>query len=400
MSLLEWKITDGSFKNFSFHVATPNPNVNFGITGQDISVERRIQTTERALLDGGDVEDFGKKPRNFSVDVLFFGGDYQQRVKDFDAILNQGTTGKLILPDLDEAIYAKFVKYGRKTSAADGGTTLINVSFIEDRTSKAGVAINVDNLKLADAGLVAARTPQDIAAQSTFDANSVLSSVQNNEYLKKIDTQRTAINSVSATINQQVSALKQTIATVTDAKSGLQLAVVNFQATITSALAFIQQIFPVAVGAATTIAVGSYVSDLGASDFREPTSSVSTQTVASEELPTATFNKSFISVSDTIKGLMAAMNDLVTSNGTLEVATNGKSKDVSESNIVLINSIRDLIAALESTSSTAYLTTLDTSLLEVMFRNGIDVGEVQRIYKLNTQLGDPLYIPAMTVVYL
>jgi prophage DNA circulation protein len=397
MSLTEWKISDGSFKGFSFHTAKPNKNVNFGAISQDVTVERRIQITERALLDGADVEDFGKKARTFSVDVLFFGGDYQDRVDAFDKVLNEGTTGKLILPDLSEAVFAKFTKYGRKTTSTDGGVTVLNVNFIEDRTTKSSVGINVDNLKLADAQLEKGSTPQDIASKSNLNASDLLNKVRNNEYLKKIENQRTAINSVSATINQQVSAIKQTIFTVTEARSALALSVSNLKASINAALSFLDSLKPTNTSSGSA-ALTAYTSDLVAADFTESTSLVKTQTVTDE--PEPTFNKDFSSTADTIKGLTAALNDLVASNASLESATNGKTKDVSAANVSLINSVRELIDSIDSQSATSYLTQADTSLLEVMFRNGLTVDQVQRIYKLNTHIVDPFNIPALTVVYL
>ena len=52
----EWNITDASFAGITFHVAVPKAGSGFGVMSQDISNERRLQISEKPLVDGAEVD--------------------------------------------------------------------------------------------------------------------------------------------------------------------------------------------------------------------------------------------------------------------------------------------------------------------------------------------------------
>lgn len=399
----EWNITNGIFKNFTFHLANPGKGTNSGITMMDVNNERRLQISERALIDGADVEDFGKKARTFSAEVIFFGDDYQIQLKAFEKILDEGTTGILILPDVDQAINAKYQKHTRKTSATEGGCTILSVSWIEDRTSvvseTTATAAEQARAALASGNIAeSAPTIQEQSSDALQKANSTLANLKSNSLLNSLQSAENSVTNTRVTLNTALnlprnqrqgilSSIGQLTSGITDMKSGLA----GLQ-TFASLLEF-----GLTVAAPTRIN-----SSLGASDFASVDTPVTTTVIGGTTKVVQTNNAvtTISSFEQAVVMLKKTLKIVTDSSSALEVQTSGNTSVVSSSAISLVNSVKDLIKIIDIKSTKNVLTTSTTSLLEICFNNGLTVSDVNTVYKMNTFLSDILYVPAFTVINL
>ncbi|RYZ79401.1 MAG: hypothetical protein EOP06_27275 [Proteobacteria bacterium] len=84
----------------------------------------------------------------------------------------------------------------------------------------------------------------------------------------------------------------------------------------------------------------------------------------------------------------------------LEEASSGAVPEFSTSAVQLVNAVKDLVGLIAAPSTIQVMTNTRVSLIEVCFRNGLDVSELDRVYQLNTQLDDLLDIPPYTVINL
>lgn len=404
--MADWRITDGVYKDFTFHVAVPKATTPIGITDQEITTERRLQVSERPLVDAADVEDFGRKSRIFTATIVFFGADYQEQLKAFEAKLNDGKSGTLILPDLDEAVLAKFQRSSRRTNSTDGDTTVMQVTWIEDRqtvvsataTTPTQVAASAASAAIQSGNLAQAiPTIQDQAAKVTGGADSALSSLSNNPFLKALNAAESAVTNARVTINSVLNIPRNfrqqiisTVRRVQEEINGLKAAI-NGITDLTTLLEL----------GLTQASPTRYNTGLGAVDFRAvdiPSTSVvggNNQVVTTPVLTTPI--KSFPEAEQILRAAIDAIN---ISSQDLESQTGGSTSDFSSESVALINHTKDLLQIIEAKATVKVLTESQSTLLEVCFRNGLDVSEVDRVYRLNTQLDDILDIPRFTVINL
>jgi prophage DNA circulation protein len=396
--MVNWQITDGSYKGIIFHVAIPKPNqeVAFGATSQEITNERRLQVSENPLVDGGQVEDFGRKPRMFSSEIVFFGHGYAAKLKDFENKLNEGTSGKLILPDLDEAVWAKYQKHSRRTSAQEGRSTILSVSWIEDisrnnelkpvvtKVSLNGLEATVANINSACAGI------QQFAAGATDVLN-------NNPVVNAIKTAQATVTNARVTINS-----------VTNVARNLREQIINQVLTIQNDIAAMKEAITGITHFTDIFTKGlkkssptQYNTGLGLVDYK--TVGVGTTAQVSNGTQVVTTNQKVTSINsfeDAKAKLEKLIKSLSIGKAILETQTQGATVDYSKSSIILINSVKDLITLLDNKSTKQVLTTTNTSLLEICFENNRSVEDVDNVYNMNRHLDDILDIPRDTVIYL
>lgn len=394
---MDWKITDGTFKGFKFHVATPK-NVNFGMTSQEVTDERRLQVSERALVNGGDVEDFGAKPRPLSAEVIFFGEDYQTQLKEFMRVLNEGTTGVLILPDLDEAVRAKFQKSVRRTSTDT--STVLSVSWIEDRSevinaTDAASAIQAQAALQGGNPAQAIPTIQEQAAKATAKANSALDKLNNNSFVKALQEAEKSVTNTRVAINSALNIPRvarqniiSTVGRINGEINGLKSAInglLNFSDLLVIGLSFTN---PTRVN-----------SGLGRVDFAEVEAPVTTQVVGnSQVVTTPQDNKEYGSFKEASQEISQIADTLAELDTELEESTGGNTEDFSAESVALLNTVKDLLFILEERPTAQVFSSINQSLMEICHNNGLPVDDMERVYRLNTNIQDPLDIPAFTVI--
>lgn len=396
---MDWKITDGSFKGFKFHVATPRKE-NFGMLSQEVTDERRLQVSERALVDGADVEDFGAKPRVFTADIIFFGEDYQAQIKAFRKVLDEGTTGVLVLPDLDEAVFAKFQKSVRKTAAETA--TMLSISWLEDRT-RVIQATDATTAAQAQAALQAGNTAQALptvqeqSAKVLNKSDSALSALSNNAFVKALQAAENSVVNVRTTINSALNVprvtrqnILNTVARVTTEINGLKSAVnglLNYTDLLTLGLSFTSP---------SRINSGLGKVDFTAVEEATTATVVGNQTVVTEQEQV----KNIQSFAEAVKDLKNAQAAVLDAKNELETETGGNTQSFSQEAVALANTINDLVFIIEEKPTVQVFASIRQSLAEICHNNGLPVDDMDRVYRLNTNLTDILDVPAFTVVNL
>ena len=399
----DWNITDGSFKGVLLHVAKRNAKKKFGMVSQEISEERRLQVSERALVDGADVEDFGRKAATFSADIVFFGDNYDEDIKAVRKVLNEGTSGILILPDLDEAVWAKYKESKRKTSAEDGGSTVLSVTWIEDRTSTPLPDLASIRASQAATGELAALSAQEKIPSILDKASEVLKKIQiaansisSNSYLNGLSAAEAAITNARVTANAILNVPKNLREQVLNTKLRIGNELSTLGAAVNGLMNFTGELDLASAGDPTRYNIG-----LGSIDYLAPDTATTTTVAGSQEVVVSQTKVTPIaSLPDAESVLKASIGALTDQKADLEEQTSGAVPEFSTSSVQLINAIKDLLGLIGAAPSRQVLVTSNSSLLEVCFRNGVDVSEVDRIRQLNTGLPDLLDIPPYTVINL
>ena len=399
--MASWKITDGSYKGLTFHLAVPDRSQAYGVMSQDVTNERRIQVSEKALLDGADLQDFGRKAKVFTAEVIFYGGDYRSQLKTFEDLLDEPSTGTLILPD-HAAVKAKYIKHTRKSSANEGDTTVLSVTWMEDHTSATPSPISRADQEAQEANIAqteyGAAKVEDKAqgllalskkGQELLANNPVLTKI--NQSLASATAQRVSINSVT-NLTRDAVALVNTTAKQTFSTLDSLAAATNGLLHVTELLKFdLESPNPTRFNTA-----------LGLVDFTAPAVGTTTTVSGAEKVvkappPTLSTVTSYEDAAVQMKKMAA---DLAVKKNVLEKSTQGSTKDFSVTAVAIINQINDIVALVGKKSTKQVLTTTQTSMLEVCFEHGVPTKDIGRVFQLNLALTDTLDIPPLTVVNL
>ena len=397
------RIVDASFKGLVFHVATPNKASPFGVISQEITNERRLQISEKPMVDGAEVEDFGRKPRIFSAEVIFFGDNFLEQLKSFEAKLNEGTSGILILPDIDQAVFAKYQKHTRKSSAQDGNSTMLSVSWVEDRTTvdlKNILRDGPDNQKALNAMTEVEKVSlvQESTGAVKNSIDSVGSLITDNIFLKQLNDSKNSITSQRQTIGLVSNLARDTKALILNSIGGYNAESSALRSTLDGLLHLTDILLNDQANQNPT----RYNTGLGLADFV----SVGTVTTAvvggnsqvvTNKKPADVVIQSYEDASNRLKKSLKNIKDI---DNTLKQNTQGATDEISKGSIVLINTIQDLIKILDSKATRQILTDAQSSLLEICFRNGLKVKDIDRIQKINTQIDDILDVPRFTIINL
>jgi prophage DNA circulation protein len=410
---MAWQIGPGKFKKVTFHVAVPASSDVSGVMSQEIKTERRLQVSERPLVDGGDVEDFGRKPNAYSAEVIFYGDDYRDQLNTFLEALNEGTTGVLVLPDMPEAVLAKFQSLTRKTTVET--CTVLTVNWIEDQSVQSKFASGAfQTPSSAQKELEAARlalkvgktanalsTVQSACAKVKAAAAAVQNAITNNALIR-------GIREVQSNVVSVVSAGNSILNIATNAQQNIISLANQMNTTLTGVqglVAGVQQLTDLLNLQLFAPNPSRFSTALAAIDFTNPAPTTVTIIDGNQQVVTTpdVVAVPIQSYDSAVPKLQAQLAQVQAGRQSLESASAVSSfptTDVSLSSVQLENSLKDLIYILEPTPTQQVLTTHQTSLLEVCFEHGLDVSQIDRVYSLNRHIDDVLDIQPYTVVNL
>ncbi|EMY0612002.1 DNA circularization N-terminal domain-containing protein [Yersinia enterocolitica] len=112
--------------------------VRFDIVNTRDSASRDTAVYEYPYVDGGDVEDLGRKPRNLRVTALFWGDDYETRLQAFLAALDVRGSAEMIHPVFGSMLYMQCIEYQASHEAENVDYCVVEVVFIQ---AKPGIAL-------------------------------------------------------------------------------------------------------------------------------------------------------------------------------------------------------------------------------------------------------------------
>ncbi|MGS4689483.1 DNA circularization N-terminal domain-containing protein [Citrobacter farmeri] len=105
--------------------------VRFDVVNTRDSASRDIATYEYPYVDGGDVDDLGRKPRNLRMTVLFWGDDYEVRLQAFLAALDTRGSAELIHPVFGSMTGMQCIEYQASHEAENVDYCVVEVVFIQ-----------------------------------------------------------------------------------------------------------------------------------------------------------------------------------------------------------------------------------------------------------------------------
>lgn len=125
---MSWQdnLQDASFRGVRFDV----------VSAQD-SVARDHADHGYPWTDGEDVHDLGRKARNFRLNAVFWGDDYDTRMQQFTAELDKPGAGELIHPVYGSIAKVQLIEYQVKHDANSPDYAEVGLVFLESVTGTA-----------------------------------------------------------------------------------------------------------------------------------------------------------------------------------------------------------------------------------------------------------------------
>jgi hypothetical protein len=105
--------------------------VRFDVLRTQESVGRDHDDHEYPFLDGGDINDLGRKPRNFRLSALFWGDDYDVRRDAFIRALDTPGAGELIHPVYGSVPRVQLIEYQIAHDAENPDSCTLELVFLE-----------------------------------------------------------------------------------------------------------------------------------------------------------------------------------------------------------------------------------------------------------------------------
>lgn len=115
------------------------------------SASRDSATYEYPYIDGGDVDDLGRKPRNLRITALFWGDDYDSRLQSFIAALDKRGSSEFIHPVFGSMPYMQCIEYSATHEAENVDYCIVEVVFLQ---AKPEVPFFSSNFPLAQADVI------------------------------------------------------------------------------------------------------------------------------------------------------------------------------------------------------------------------------------------------------
>lgn len=105
--------------------------VTFDVVNTRDSASRDTAVYEYPYVDGGDVDDLGRKPRNLRITSLFWGDDYETRLQSFLAALDKRGNAELIHPVFGSMPYMQCIEYQASHEAENVDYCVVEVVFLQ-----------------------------------------------------------------------------------------------------------------------------------------------------------------------------------------------------------------------------------------------------------------------------
>lgn len=105
--------------------------VVFDVVNIDDGAGHAVSVYEYPYVDGGEGDDLGTRPTQFSVDAIFFGADYDTRLRAFLDALKVRGTGELIHPVWGSIPRAQVQDFSVRHGAEAPDAATVHVTFVE-----------------------------------------------------------------------------------------------------------------------------------------------------------------------------------------------------------------------------------------------------------------------------
>lgn len=139
-NLLRGVYTTNSGQSFVFFFEKPDqdePKTNMtGISDVTDSGGRRLAVYKYPYIDGQQVADMGREGETFTLNIKFWGLNYQKRMNDFIRVLLNDNSGGTVVHPVRGAIPARFRDHEFVHRYDEFSAVTIKAVFVEDNTGK------------------------------------------------------------------------------------------------------------------------------------------------------------------------------------------------------------------------------------------------------------------------
>ena len=163
--------------------------VVFDVIDIDDTASHSTSVFEYPYVDGGEVADLGTRPAQFTVNAIFFGADYDTRLKSLLAALKVRGTGELIHPVWGGVERAQVQDFSVHHGADAPDAATVRVTFVESAEAR-----SFWDGSLATQRAAAVTAPGDRAvAVSSARTAGVLARLRSANLLAPLDATRKAM---------------------------------------------------------------------------------------------------------------------------------------------------------------------------------------------------------------
>lgn len=106
-------------------------DVVFDVLGTRDSYGRAVSVAEHPYQDGGEVEDLGARPTRFSLQAIWFGDDYEERLHQALEAFAEPGSGELIHPVWGSIEKVQFLSADLTHAAPEPDACMVSLEFVE-----------------------------------------------------------------------------------------------------------------------------------------------------------------------------------------------------------------------------------------------------------------------------
>lgn len=177
--------------------------VEFDILSIDDDAQRALARHAYPYTDGVDIEDMGREGRHVSVRAIFYGDDYEQRLQEFIAALDERGAGDLVHPVFGAMDQMQVNSYRISHQAEMPDSCAVNIEFEESVTGAPFFDRTLASQK-ADAIDVAADEAEDASNTVVEDECNALTANSDSISLSRISAMRQQAVTFLMTLNNEV----------------------------------------------------------------------------------------------------------------------------------------------------------------------------------------------------
>ncbi|MDN8050315.1 DNA circularization N-terminal domain-containing protein [Burkholderia multivorans] len=196
---MAWKDTlqDASFRG-----------VVFDVQRTDDPIEREVARYAYPYVDGEDIVDLGQKARETSLTAIFFGDDYEERLKTFLNAISQPGPGELVHPVFGSMPDMQFLGGHVSHTADDVDACQVELRFAKSNPGNPFFTGELASQR-ADATAQVAQTAQDTSVNAFATAMDALKSAKTG--LRRLNALRDLMSDTLGPIRNLVTGFRSTV---------------------------------------------------------------------------------------------------------------------------------------------------------------------------------------------
>lgn len=385
MSIEWYNLTNGSFGDYKFHIAEPKGDKTYGVSSISWKLSRRLQRSRKPLVDGASIRDLGGNELDIGFEILFFGKKYLENYLEFEKAMTTGKPETLVIPIYPRGIQCYFANADVKSHVEEHNTLLVSVYFAQDEiTDQSGVYATTKKL-----------TREELASLIRQKASDLSDTVGVNPFVEAIRAAESGLSTVrrfsSRVLNIEESIRNRIAAVTQNLNDTLSL--------LDDAVRLIEKREDDVSSQFSSGFLGSE-DDRSIVQFSDATES---PVDAEDEIEESSASSEELNLSNSVAiatTLNSIKESIVSDSQTLTKDSEGNTDEVLLGGKELAGLIVEYAEYFSSPLLKTLVITRKTSLIEVMFKNGVEVNDLEAVHQNNMHIEDTVVLGPGEVVYL